>query len=35
MRTVSWWSGLLLAGVVSVTLAAQPAQFSFDYPAIA
>ena len=37
MRTVSWWSGLLLAGVVSVsvTLGAQPAQFSFDYPAIA
>ena len=35
MRMVSWWSGVVLAGVVSVTLAAQPAQFSFDYPAIA
>lgn len=35
MRVVSWWGGVLLAGVASATLTAQPAQFSFDYPAIA
>ena len=35
MRSMSWCVGVVLAGVVSVTLAAQPAQFSFDYPAIA
>ncbi|MBP7776221.1 MAG: aminopeptidase [Acidobacteria bacterium] len=35
MRTTSWWRGLAMAAVVSGTLAAQPAQFSFDYPAIA
>ena len=35
MRMRSWRSAVVLAGVASVTLAAQPAQFSFDYPAIA
>ncbi len=35
MQRMSWCGGIVLAGVVSVTLAAQPAQFSFDYPAIA
>ena len=35
MQKMSWCGGIVLAGVVSVTLAAQPAQFSFDYPAIA
>jgi Thermophilic metalloprotease (M29) len=35
MRRLSWWTGVALASVVSVTLTAQPAQFSFDYPAIA
>ncbi len=35
MRSLSWCGGVVVAGVVSVTLAAQPAQFSFDYPAIA
>ena len=35
MRSMSFVGGVVLAGVVSVTLAAQPAQFSFDYPAIA
>ncbi len=35
MQKMSWCGGIVMAGVVSVTLAAQPAQFSFDYPAIA
>ncbi len=35
MRTTSWWRGLAMAAAVSGTLTAQPAQFSFDYPAIA
>ena len=35
MRVRTWCGGVLLASIATVTLAAQPAQFSFDYPAIA
>lgn len=35
MRVQSWVSGVMLAVVLSAVVAAQPAQFSFDYPAIA
>jgi hypothetical protein len=35
MRLSSWSAGVLVAGAVVASLAAQPAQFSFDYPAIA
>ena len=35
MRLGIWWGGVAMAGAISATLVAQPAQFSFDYPAIA
>ena len=35
MRVLSWVSGVIVAVLLSVAVAAQPAQFSFDYPAIA
>lgn len=35
MRISSWWRGVIVLWAASVTLLAQPAQFSFDYPAIA
>jgi hypothetical protein len=35
MRRSSWTTGVLLASVAAASLSAQPAQFSFDYPAIA
>jgi hypothetical protein len=35
MRLSSWSAGVVLAGAAAAALSAQPAQFSFDYPAIA
>jgi Thermophilic metalloprotease (M29) len=35
MRVLSWVSGVVAAVLLSAAVAAQPAQFSFDYPAIA
>ncbi len=35
MRVLSWVSGVVAAVLLSAAAAAQPAQFSFDYPAIA
>jgi Thermophilic metalloprotease (M29) len=35
MRVLSWVSGVMVAVLLSAAMSAQPAQFSFDYPAIA